>query len=278
MFSPLLWLPLLSLTLAADTDPSDQQSDSTFCNTYTDCSQAGLKYWNTLQTTLADPLPIDRTDSFLEFPLAYRIRPSDFPFGYTDLEPDLAAHGFSAKALSAWEVASVSAQTGEADDPAAFDNTFDVINGLIIAQWNYNDHDTRKTLPWSEIIYQTWQHVQSLTATPSGGGSIKNLQAVIRDRVSNTGTLNLLTTLFRTRGVEPNKGDATWYSWTEAEQHYFFFALLGTDNVKGVVWLLNDHAVEIGGKEITRIWVRWPGVFPTIWIEIQQAPGHSTAS
>lgn len=40
---------------------------------------------------------------------------------------------------------------------------------------------------------------------------------------------------------------------------------MGTDNVKGVVFLLNDHSVEMGRKIITEVWTRWDTDFPDIW-------------
>ncbi|KAL9000147.1 MAG: hypothetical protein Q9188_005745 [Gyalolechia gomerana] len=248
------------LAIVQWTSGADEGGDAIFCKSFEDCRNDGYRYWNILQTTLMDPLPIDRTDGHEIFPRAYVVQPSDVQFGYAGLEKDLSNHGFHIKDLSDWETTSIDPQTQEPDDPAAYDNSFDTKNGLIVAHWNYNKADNQRRLKWSEITYQTWKFVQAQT----NGGSISNLRAIIRHKAANPGTLNTLRILFRNRALRPNTKDETWYDWTEANQHYFFFALLGTDNVKGVLWLLNDHAVEIGKKEITRVWVRWPHIYPDV--------------
>ncbi|KAL8934566.1 MAG: hypothetical protein Q9216_005848 [Gyalolechia sp. 2 TL-2023] len=239
---------------------ADEGGDATFCKSFEDCRNDGYRVWNALQTTLMDPLPMDKTDGFYIFPTAYVVQPSDVQFGYAGLEEDLGKHGFDVKGLSDWETASINPQTHEPDDPAAYDNSFDTKNGLIVAHWNHNQADNQRQLKWSEIAFQTWQFVQKETK----GGSISNLRAVIRHEVANGGTLNTLRTLFRNRLLQPNAKDENWYAWTEAEQDFYFFALLGTANVKGVLWLLRDHAVAIGMKEITRVWVRWPNIYPDV--------------
>ncbi|KAI4188779.1 MAG: hypothetical protein L6R41_001925 [Letrouitia leprolyta] len=206
-----------------------------------------------------DPHPTERTEGNEMFPKYYVVQPSEIQFSYVGLEKDLKRNGFNVKDLSDWETTSINPITHQPDDPAAYDNSFDTKNGLIVAHWNYNHADHQRRLQWSEITYQTWKFVQK-----KNGGSISNLRAVIRHQAANPGTLTTLRVLFKNRLLHPNAGDETWYDWTEENQHYFFFALLGTDNVKGVLWLLNDHTVEIGRKEVTKVWVRWPGIFPDV--------------
>lgn len=71
-------------------------------------------------------------------------------------------------------------------------------------------------------------------------------------------------------GADKVAGEGVWRSWTMqgeggGEGNGFFVAMLGTDNVRGVVWLLGDHAVEMGRKEVVGIWTRWEGVHPDVW-------------
>ena len=272
-----LWISVATLSLAQycravenvdQGNPGDRQDDDTFCQSYNDCGQTGLGYWNTLQTTLMQTSPVDRTDGLAKFLPAYIVQPSQLIYSNENIQQDLTTHGFNAKEIQAWETISIDPETHQAEEYGAYDNSFDTKNGLIIANANYRSLDSQKTLPWSEIIYQTWKKIQAQTP----GRSISNLRTVVRRQVVNTGTVNVLAALYKARGLSPKAGDSTWYKWTEADSPYFFFALVGTDNVKGVIWLLNDHAAEIGKKEITEIWTRWPNLSPDIWIIIDAAP------
>lgn len=249
------------------TSATDQGGDAIFCTSFDACRNDGYKVWNILQTTLTDPQAKDKTEGNKIFPQSYVVQPSEIQFSYVGLERDLTEHGFNVTELSDWETTSINPITHEPDDPAAYDNSFDTKRGLIVAHWNYNIADHQRRLPWSEIIYQTWKFAQQMT----DGGSISNLRAVIRHQAANPGTLTTLRILFKNRKLRPNAGDGTWYEWNETEHDVFFFALVGTDNVKGILWLLNDHSAEIGKKEVTRVWVRWPGLFPDIWIDIAPA-------
>lgn len=82
-----------------------------------------------------------------------------------------------------------------------------------------------------------------------------------------------------------------WRKWTLAEHEvannlnpqlqeskadpikFFFYAFLGTDNVKGTVYLLNDHPVALGKKIITEIWTRATPHFD-MWINL--GPYHTS--
>lgn len=103
------------------------------------------------------------------------------------------------------------------------------------------------------------------------GGPISNLQTVIQARVLNDQTQRVIKTIWAAEEREYNVLDPTWYKFTFAEKPNWFYALLGTDNIKGTVWLLNDHAAEIGKKVITEIWIRWRVADPDIWISIGPA-------
>lgn len=209
--------------------------------------------------------PVDRTDGLGKFQAAYVLLESESPPILDGFEKDLADHGFAPDAISAWETFSINPHSHLREADSAYENYFDTINGIIIAHMNFNALDSQKALPWSEIMYQNWQLVSKVFTK---GGSISNLQAVLQKTVTNLGTRAVLTTLYKTHQLSMNMGDATWYEWTELDQPEFFMALLGTDNVKGTVWLLNDHAAEIKKKDITSIWTRWSSPFPDIWIDI----------
>ncbi|KAI4134871.1 MAG: hypothetical protein LQ341_005954 [Variospora aurantia] len=247
--------------------PGDNQNYDEFCSSYNDCGRTGEKLWNTLQRTLGKRYLIDRNDG-ITFQRYYGVEPSEEPFDVGRILWDLLAHKFDVKLLTGWETLSKSQTTGELDRPmGAYDNDFDTRNGLIVANSNDRRWDSQKQLPWSELMYQTWQVVSA----KQGGGPIANLRTVVRKQVNNLGTQAVLRYLYWLRRLSVNQGDPNWYTWSETEYPPFFLALIGTDNVKGVVWLLVDHAKEIGKKEISEIRTRWTEQDPDIWIEIRPA-------
>ena len=81
----------------------------------------------------------------------------------------------------------------------------------------------------------------------------------------------MLTAAYEAKGWQPGyDGAEQWRKFTEEQdggggKDYFFYGLLGTENVRGTVWLLRDHANEIGRKDVSAIWVRWYMGNPDIW-------------
>lgn len=51
------------------------------------------------------------------------------------------------------------------------------------------------------------------------------------------------------------------------DQRFYFYGFLGTDSVKGTVWLLHDRSNEMGKKVITEIWTRFGNHFD-IWLTL----------
>lgn len=263
--SPVVTAAAPGFPIPSDEPIGNRQEDDLYCHAYVDCGKAGYKYHNILQVTLMSESPVDRTDGKDKFEAAYVVKQSQSPPILNTLDQDLVFHGFNPNALGAFEVFSINPYDKLPDRDSAYDNYFDTVNGIIIANINFNALDSQKALPWSEIMYQTWQRVNEEFTK---GGPISNLRAVVQKTVTNLGTRAVLKTMYNTLQLSISQGDANWYSWTELKAPEFFMALLGTDNVKGTIWLLNDHAAEIRKKEITTIWTRWTTRFPDIWIEI----------
>ncbi|KAI4088964.1 MAG: hypothetical protein LQ344_005716 [Seirophora lacunosa] len=271
MFCSYTWFALLATACLVNTAgvpfAGDKQNDNVFCSSCIDCFISGEKYWNTLQRTLGQKDLVDRND-IAKFRQYYGVEPSEEPFDLGRIQQDLLNHHFDAKLLTGWATLSKSQRTGELDKPfGAYENEFDTRNGIIVANSNDRRWDSQKQLPWSELMYQTWQTVSAI----QGGGPISTLRTVVRKQVTNLGTQAVLNALYKLNQPEIKRGDPKWYRWSGAEQPLFFLALLGTDNVKGVLWLLNDHAREMGRKEISEIWTRWGEQDPDIWIELRPA-------
>lgn len=132
---------------------------------------------------------------------------------------------------------------------------FDTKNGILIADANFRAEDTQKALNWSELMYQTWALAN---VTRGVGGPISNLRSIVRSEVVNEGTKAAFEVAYQNNLLRPGgDGPEDWREWNEATHGSFFLDMLATDNIKGVVWLLNDHAAEMGRKEITSIYSRW---------------------
>ncbi|KAL8690072.1 MAG: hypothetical protein Q9218_004400 [Villophora microphyllina] len=246
----------------------DGPNDDAPCKTYADCGPIGLRHWNTLQATIMQENPQDGRDGDYLFPSWYAVQLSRIPyFAGPILQMDLRGHGFDPKLLDPWETTARVKLYG-APDPyaAAYHHGFDTKNGLIVAYSNDRSLDTQKKLNYGEILYHTWKTLQ----TRQKGSPISTLKTIIRQGVTTPETLNVLHTLYTGRQLPMDQ--QMWYQWTELDQEYYFWALLGTDNVLGVLELLNGHANEIGKKEITEIWTRWARpANPDIWIEVREA-------
>lgn len=64
-------------------------------------------------------------------------------------------------------------------------------------------------LPWSEIMYQTWQRVNEELMKE---GPKSNLRAVAQKTVTNIGTRAVLKTMYNTLRLPINQADVNWYS------------------------------------------------------------------
>ncbi|KAL8949862.1 MAG: hypothetical protein Q9222_004055 [Ikaeria aurantiellina] len=240
----------------------DFQSDDAPCEQYSACGTKGKKIWDTLMKTVQNPVALDRTDGsgiYKEFYITVREDRADSGQGVAQ---DLLDHGLSPldQYINLACVARLSSNGPEDEEETPYLNLFNKRDGVIIAVANNRREDIQNKLPWSELMFQAY------TEDLDPGESISALQAVVRTNVINAGTFNVARSAYLSVGSDINK-DTEWRRWTLAEQPYFFYGLLGTDNVKGVAFLLNDHSVAVGRKVITEIWTRRDIDFD-MWIAI----------
>lgn len=241
------------------------------CDDYPTCSSKGLDYWNNLYTTIITNTP-DKTGLGDIFRKDYS---ADFDGGLDapeDLHQQLIDRGMAHENLDLWYTTSKNPETGQDSKEQAYMNVVDTASGIIIAMGNWRESDQQKTLQWSELMYQTWQLAQKeadnmalIDKSHPPGKPISNLRSVVQHTIINKGTQGVLRAAYKAAGYPIGQGDTTWQKWTEADTRFFFFGLLGTDNCKGTVWLLNDHSAEIGKKMVSTIWTRWTEGSPDIW-------------
>ncbi|KAL8925525.1 MAG: hypothetical protein Q9208_003416 [Pyrenodesmia sp. 3 TL-2023] len=262
------------------------QADDQVCTTYKDCSQKGAGYKRLLRATLSQPQISDRNDRDLFNDHYFAAYDASFTAD-PDIQQSLTNRGMPITNIDSWEISGLDPKALTRDDSPAYYNLFDTNSGLIVAEGNWRAQDSQRALPWSEIMYQTWQRaaekadtlfiagqrtqafVEGPVTAGAGhrpGGPISNLRSVVQHLVLNKGTQEVLKQAYEANGWRPGyDGLEGWRKWTEKETPQFFDALLGTDNVKGTVWLLRDHADEIGRKDIEAIWSRWHMGNPDLW-------------
>ena len=243
--------------------PGDSLTDDDQCSVYATCGSKGRSYWQQLLTTIQTANSVDKwPDGTQIFQTYYGEPPVGWEGDGEDVADDLLNNGLPPlDTFTTIPCSSRKGPNGPLDQRKAYENLFNTEAGAIIASWNYRDSDSQKKLPWSEIIYQ--QYLSAMAPRQS----ITALQAVIRTGVVNQGTLEVLRTMYAAIGVSLFADNEQWRKWTLTDQPYFFYVLLGTDNVKGVMYLLNDHANALGRKIITAMYTRC-APWCSIWISI----------
>ncbi|KAI4237654.1 MAG: hypothetical protein LQ349_001683 [Xanthoria aureola] len=263
--APLLIHALSIIKPRADGDEQDNE----ICLAYDTCSKKGLGYWNTLHTTLYKAqlgLTVDRNDSAL-FNTHYITEYRDSDPLDPDLQQSLQNRNVDPTTeMDTWQSSGLHPSTHQRDQWPAYYNIFDTHNGYIIADSNRRAGDSQQALPWSELIYQTWQLAAQKATQLATHGKTQHPQAA-------PSRISAAWAAYEAKGWQPGyDGAEQWRKFTEeedgGEKDFFFYGLLGTENVRGTVWLLRDHANEIGRKDVEAIWVRWYMGNPDIWIDI----------
>ncbi|KAL8668789.1 MAG: hypothetical protein Q9168_006593 [Polycauliona sp. 1 TL-2023] len=236
------------------------------CQQYSLCGSKGLQYWRDLTKILASTIPADKEDDFDTYKTWYHCTLEDRSDGGQQVERDLIHRGLSpVDDYKMWHVSSMQSKGGVADLETSYENMFNTNDGIIIATYNWRPLDSQKKLQWSDIVYHTYR----LDLEP--GQSMRGLNAVVQVDITNPGTFRILQSAYKARGLDASY-DRQWRRWTPADSPYFFW-FLGTDNVKGTMFLLKDHASAVGKKIITEIWTRAEPSFD-IWIQL--GPYHTS--
>ncbi|KAL8812123.1 MAG: hypothetical protein Q9223_001181 [Gallowayella weberi] len=271
-----LLFPLLTTALPPS-DPHTSLSDnsnaldipSESCVSWETCSTLGIVLWRKLQLTISRRSPQDRTDGKPIFDKYYETDIVPLANYGATIRSDLQRHGIELQRMTLYATTSWNPTTGEKPFESAYGNIIDVDQGVIIGIQNDNALDDEKKLNLSEILYQTWRRAMRSRADKD----LSRLRYSIQPRVDNNAAQNLITMAYKDFGYPPvgreQKGDAVWRNWTAKDTPKWFFAFLGTDNCKTTMFLLDQHAAEVGKKVVTEIWTRWEkGGLPDIWMNI----------
>ena len=130
-------------------------------------------------------------------------------------------------------------------------NYIDTKNGIIRANHNFKDYDAKdgggKPLPNSEILYN---QLLAVLQDQQIDTFRFNLTQVIREKIDNSETQDTLNCCIE--GKEPSASNL--YEFAKGSEGYY--AILGTPNAYGTLYLLKQHPSVFGKKEITCIEVK----------------------
>lgn len=274
-----LAMPARNLTLPIPSEVTgDTNPDVPSCQDYRTCINRGHQDWLELVSRATEAHPVDVPSTQKTFDESYGcvfISSDDDPIW--NVREDLERHGFDYRWIKAFGVFSKNPATGEETEKTAYLNMFDTQKGLIVADENFRQYDEQKKLHWSELMYHAWKtaredadesHRANIPPGAPPGGPISTLQTVVRHQAMNDVAVIVIQEI-RRRMPDWTIEDGDWHKFSVAEDtREWFYALLGVVNVQGVIWLLKDHAAEIGQKVVTEIYVKWSRAWPDIWINI----------
>ena len=279
--APIFDPEIAALVAAFDANPdvfianqANMWLNSKECPNYSECSQNGIQSWKDLGTVIRNEAQQDSLDPqlYTTFYRDYQVFPANPHQGFNQgMKTTLTEHHIDFAHLSLW---------GVRTPPSVqwpYANVIDTRNGAIISVANRPNLDPKKTLKWSEIVYQSWRFVQDTELMASQiypgilppGASISNLQHSVAIEVTEPGTLEVMTNIYNNIKVLGHVGDCPniWRRFTveDPDTRNWFYGLVGTYVVQGTMDLLKEHAVQIGRKQITAINTKWCGEFPDIW-------------
>jgi hypothetical protein len=142
---------------------------------------------------------------------------------------------------------------------------------VVIAAYSDADKDTlapADRTSWSEFVFQQMKQYAETGAPPY---DIKNLQFLVRVNVGNLGTVATIKKAFLLNGLNFDKDAGVFRASARAgtAEAAAFDAILRTENVRGVNWMLGDHHTELGDKRIKALYIYPNGGFPNIFIEVE---------
>ena len=120
---------------------------------------------------------------------------------------------------------------------------------IVGASWRSADTQDAQRLSWSELTFQRWNEI--------AGDATKDLKYVIRQYVTNQGTKATMKLAHEKLNFDLNKEGIFYPSDRGSDMDKAFQALAGTDNAKGVFYMLGDHHEAFGDLKVVRIHT-WP--------------------
>lgn len=126
-----------------------------------------------------------------------------------------------------------------------YSNVFNADGGVIVAEGNWaptlEKNNIKVLTPlreYSDVVFLTWQKV--------AGDKIKGFKYIIRHQIINLDTLAVLREVLQRRGEQLKAWPGVKISMPDKDA----LAILGTPNGRGVGWILIQHKLQLGPKNI----------------------------
>ena len=129
-------------------------------------------------------------------------------------------------------------------------NSYSKTQKAIIVQGSYSANDQNKgahRLYWSDLTFQRWKEV--------AGDDVKELRFVARTHIINQGTIAVVKQAYEEVGIGRTIHHAFSPSASNEKEKWAYFALSGTDQVKGIFNMLADHHQAFGNLTVVKIHV-----------------------
>ncbi|KAJ6130032.1 hypothetical protein N7512_002812 [Penicillium capsulatum] len=125
-----------------------------------------------------------------------------------------------------------------------YHNYYSPSRGLIVASDNVaNAMGIKMPHAWSNVTWHVWTKACQMETPPVHPST---LRAIIRDRVVNSDSSDILKEAFARSGhdlaaiAKSGKKTTTQLTWSRTDKS--FYAIIGTPNGKGIVWLLREQS------------------------------------
>ena len=241
---------------------------------FTKLKDKGINNWNALEARRQDKCPVDVAYDQPKFDKYWKERiPQNAP---PSIQPQFVPRGVNnGQPLpeNAFMGVEYRSKTNGVADKTAYDNLHapqlegptSGTGGVIIAA--NNDQRKDKSAPedklrFSEILF--WEYKMAADSAKRKS-KVSNLNWVFRSNIINADTTNLILEIHQRRANADKE-----QQWTMGDDSDAFLALIGSDNVKSVVWMLNDHVNAFIRKGVLSIWTQPDGKSLAIEIGINK--------
>lgn len=133
---------------------------------------------------------------------------------------------------------------------SAYLNEFNTNQGTIINMWNFKEHDTMKTMPFSEVVLQCYKK------ECDEEDELKKFQFAGVANVINQDYLKVVDAVYnKPENSRREKVHNKFEKWTYEDNQDDFLTLLGTPKLGYVLRMLTDHSVAFDKRIPTELWI-----------------------
>lgn len=221
---------------------ANAEAEDDVCDTIETCKAAGQKLWDALQNKLKDKDAKDLEGYDNLFKEKYKDKVT------RDTSPDAAAWRdlFRNLNIDYENHFAVHVVRGIEDEYDAYHNLFNTNQGVMISPWNYKNYDTKRPVPFSEVIFQCFKNECDEKE------ELKKFQLAAIENIGNTQYLKVIEEIYKLRGK--NRIKERWEKWTYEDNQDDFITFLGTPKLSFLLRMLADHTVAFGKRIPIEFW------------------------